>query len=119
MLYTDTNFLPKLRKCRHEEMVCNCYNSRVALHLQVKAKEVMNCFMIFADHHHFGLHHTISGNRYPEKWCYVVSIFCWFLFYVYSSVEPKFCNRYSLFVKCIGTLSNQFTRFEQPTAALV
>ena len=38
---------------------------------------------------------------------------------VYSSVEPKFCDRYSLFVKCIGTLSNEFTRFEQPTAALV
>ena len=38
---------------------------------------------------------------------------------VYSSVEPKFCDRYSLFVKCIGTLSNGFTRFEQPTAALV
>ena len=32
---------------------------------------------------------------------------------VYSSVEPRFCDRYSLFVKCIGTLSNEFTRFEQ------
>ena len=38
---------------------------------------------------------------------------------VYSSVEPKFCDRYSLFVKYIDTLSNEFTRFEQPTAALV
>ena len=41
------------------------------------------------------------------------------LHYVYSSVEPKFCDRYSLSVKCIGTLSNEFTCFEQPTAALV
>ena len=41
------------------------------------------------------------------------------LFRIYSSVEPKFCDRYSLFVKCIGTLSNKFTRFEQPTAAFV
>ena len=38
---------------------------------------------------------------------------------VYSSVEPKFCDRYSLFVICIGTLSNEFTRFEQSTATLV
>ena len=47
------------------------------------------------------------------------TVFCWFLIRVYSSVEPKFCDRYLLFVKCIGTLSNEFTRFEQPTAALV
>ena len=38
---------------------------------------------------------------------------------VYSSVEPKFCDRYSLFAKCIGTLSYEFTRFKQPTAAFV
>ena len=26
--YTDTNFLPKLRKCCHEVMVGNCYKRR-------------------------------------------------------------------------------------------
>ena len=51
--------------------------------------------------------------------CYVVSIYLLVLIRVYSSVEPKFCDCYSLFVKCIDTLSNEFTRFEQPTAALV
>ena len=66
--YADTTFLPKLRKCCHEEMVDNCYKSRVALHLQVTAKEVMTFLYFFADQDHFGLHHTISGNRYPEKW---------------------------------------------------
>ena len=55
----------------------------------------------------------MSGN------CYVVSIYLLVLIRVYSSVEPKFCDRYSLLVKCIDTLSNEFTRFGQPTAALV
>ena len=43
-------------------MVDNCYKSRVAL--QVTAREVMT---FFGDHH-FGLHHTISGDRCSEKW---------------------------------------------------
>ena len=68
VLYTDTNFLPKLRKCCHEEMVDNCYKSRVVLNLQVTAKEVMNFFYFFADQHHFGLHNIIFGNRCLEKW---------------------------------------------------
>ena len=45
VLYADTNFLPKLRKCCHEEMVDNCYKSQVALHLQVTAKKVMTFFI--------------------------------------------------------------------------
>ena len=64
VLYTDTNFLSKLRKGCHEVMVDNCYKSRAAL--QVKAREVMTSF--FGDQHHFGLHHTTSGDRCPEKW---------------------------------------------------
>ena len=47
VLYTNTNFLPKLRKCCHEEMVDNCYKSRVAFHLQVTAKEVITFFLFF------------------------------------------------------------------------
>ena len=68
VLHAETKFLPKLKKCCHEEMVDNCYKSRVALHLQVTAKEVMTFFYFFADQHHFELHHTISGSRCPEKW---------------------------------------------------
>ena len=39
VLYVDTNFLPKSRKCCHEVMVNNCCKSRVAL--QIKAREMM------------------------------------------------------------------------------
>ena len=46
MLCADTNFLPKLRKCCHEEMVDNCYKSPVALHLQLTAKKVMTFFAV-------------------------------------------------------------------------
>ena len=42
VLYTDTNFLPKLRKCCHEVMVNNCYKSRAAL--QVTVREVKTFF---------------------------------------------------------------------------
>ena len=57
VLYTDTNFLPKLRKCCDEVMVDNCYKSRVAL--QVTAREVMNIFLKIS---------TILGyiTRFPE-----------------------------------------------------
>ena len=47
VLYADTNFLPKLKKCCHEVMADNCYKSRVALHLPVTAKEVMTFFVFF------------------------------------------------------------------------
>ena len=64
VLYTDTNFLPKLRKCFHEVMIHNCYKSRVAL--QVTARKILTFFL--GDQHHFGLHHTISGDSCREKW---------------------------------------------------
>ena len=46
-IYTHTNLLLKLRKCCHEEMVDNCHKSRMVLHLQVTAKEVMTRFFFF------------------------------------------------------------------------
>ena len=42
MLYDDTKFLPKLRKCCHEVMVDNCYKSLVAV--EVGAREVVIFF---------------------------------------------------------------------------
>ena len=40
---------------------------------------------------------TFSRSQITVTMLRCVNIFCWFLFYVYSSVEPKFCDRYSLF----------------------
>ena len=45
VLYIITNFLRKARKCCHGKMVDKCYKSRVALHLQFTAKEVMTFFL--------------------------------------------------------------------------
>ena len=53
VLYIDTNFLPKLRKCCREVMVVNWYRSRVAL--QVTPREVINFLVI----------DTISGYVTP------------------------------------------------------
>ena len=39
VLYTDMNFLTKLRKCCHEVMVDNCYKPQVAL--QILARKVL------------------------------------------------------------------------------
>ena len=43
MLYVDTNFLPKLRKCYHEVMADFCRKSRVAL--QAWSIEVITFFL--------------------------------------------------------------------------
>ena len=56
-------FKLKLPKNSHEVMVDNGYQSQVAL--QVTAREVT---IFFGDQHHFVLHHTMSGDRCPEKW---------------------------------------------------
>ena len=58
VLYTDANFLPKLRKCCHEGMVDNCSKSGVVA-LQVAAVEVMTFFSKIS---------TIPGynTRFPE-----------------------------------------------------
>ena len=42
VLYVDTKFLPKSRKCCHEIMVNNCCKSRMAL--QITAREIMTFF---------------------------------------------------------------------------
>ena len=44
MLYVETNFLPKLRKCCHEIMVDICRKSQVAL--QVTSIKVMTFFSL-------------------------------------------------------------------------
>ena len=62
----NTFFKLKLREFSHEVRVDNCCKSRVAL--EVTAREVMT-FFSFGDQHHFELHHTIFGDRCPEKWC--------------------------------------------------
>ena len=64
VLYVDTNFLLKSRKCYHEEMVNNCCKSRVTL--QITAREIMNFFV--GDQHHFGLRQAISKDVCPGKW---------------------------------------------------
>ena len=67
------SFKLKLRETSHEVMVGNYYKSRVAL--QVTAREVMT-FFLFGDQYHFGLHHTISGNRCSQKWRCLNNAWC-------------------------------------------